>query len=80
MVQTPDGAVRALFRRQTLLRNFSNQMALAKAGSVPLIIMWLSGGLKVEERKTLAAQRSALALSMATPAGAQNRTVSWHLR
>ena len=45
MLQTPGGAVRVLSAVSRLCHsNTSNQLAMAKAGGVPPLIMWLSGG------------------------------------
>ena len=46
MVQTPGGAVRTLSTISKLCKgSHPNQLAIAKAGCVPSVIMWLAGGI-----------------------------------
>ena len=68
MVQTAGGAVRVLRCLSTFAsENPSNQLALAKAGAVPSLITWISGGLDVRVPNMDAQREAARALlSLAT--------------
>ena len=68
MVQTAGGAVRVLGCLSTFAsENPSNQLALAKAGAVPILITWISGGLDTRVPNMDAQREAARALlSLAT--------------
>ncbi len=68
MLQTAGGAVRVLGCVSTFAdENHSNQLALAKAGAVPNLIMWLSGGFDARSINMDAQREAARALlSLAT--------------
>ena len=63
MVGVPDGAVRVLAAVSMLsLESSHNQVALAKAGGVPPLIMWLSGGFDAKTFNPGAQQEAVRAL------------------
>ena len=78
MMQTPGGAVRVLRSISELAGdNHSNQLALAKAGSVPLLIMWLSGGFDARSFNADAQREAAKAvLAMTTNNGQLQEAVA----
>lgn len=63
MLQTPGGATRVLSAVSQLCQsNSANQIAMAKAGGVPPLIMWLSGGFDARSFSAEAQQEAAHAL------------------